>query len=143
MAWAGRRFGRIKVLTLGFVIASVMMMITPIMTNAMSSSLAAFRVNFTSRIIIGFAQGGTYPLLVGLWGKWAPSHELSRLIAIQFAGSGFGTFIILPLVTQITEHFGWIYGFYLVGLVGLLCGGLLYFFAFDIRVFISDLAVLL
>ena len=65
MAWAGRRFGTVKVLTLGFVIASVIMMITPVMTNSMSSSLAAFRLNFASRIIIGFAQGGTYPLLVG------------------------------------------------------------------------------
>ena len=65
MAWAGRRFGTVKVLTLGFVIASLIMMITPVMTNYMSSSLAAFRVNFASRIIIGFSQGGTYPLLVG------------------------------------------------------------------------------
>lgn len=101
------------------------------MTNAASNSTMAFNINFTSRIIIGLVQSGTYPLLVGLWGKWSPKRELSRLIAIQFAGSGFGTFIILPIVTQMTRHLGWESGFYLVGAVGLLCAALLHFFAFD------------
>ena len=100
---------------MGFIIASFVVLLTPILTNSANDSTSAYRSNFAARIIIGLSQGGTYPLLVGLWGKWAPKEELSRLIAIQFAGSGFGTFIILPIVTQMTKHLGWEYGFYLVG----------------------------
>ena len=100
---------------MGFIIASFVVLLTPILTNSANDSTSAYRSNFAARIIIGLSQGGTYPLLVGLWGKWAPKEELSRLIAVQFAGSGFGTFIILPIVTQMTKHLGWEYGFYLVG----------------------------
>ena len=115
MAWVGRRFGKVRTLTVGFILASLVVLLTPILTNSANNSTSAYRLNFTARVIIGLAQGGTYPLLVGLWGKWAPKEELSRLIAIQFAGSGFGTFIILPIITQMTSNLGWEYGFYLVG----------------------------
>ena len=88
MSWIGRRFGRIKVTTLGMVLASLIMIITPSIMNSISTSESAKAVMFTSRLLIGLLQGGCYPLLVGLWGKWAPKSELSRLISVQFAGSG-------------------------------------------------------
>ena len=88
MSWLGRRFGRIRVITLGMVLASLIMIVTPFMMNSISTSESAKAVMFTSRLLIGLLQGGCYPLLVGLWGKWAPKSELSRLISVQFAGSG-------------------------------------------------------
>ena len=88
MSWAGRRFGRIRVITLGMVLASLIMIVTPFIMNSISTSESAKAVMFTSRLLIGLLQGGCYPLLVGLWGKWAPKSELSRLISVQFAGSG-------------------------------------------------------
>ena len=92
MSWAGRRFGRIRVITLGMVLASLIMIVTPFIMNSISTSESAKAVMFTSRLLIGLLQGGCYPLLVGLWGKWAPKSELSRLISVQFAGSGKAIF---------------------------------------------------
>merc|ERR1719423_390473 len=83
------------------------MIVTPFIMNSISTSESAKAVMFTSRLLIGLLQGGCYPLLVGLWGKWAPKSELSRLISVQFAGSGFGTFIILPIVGYMTENISW------------------------------------
>ena len=70
------------------VLASLIMIVTPFIMNSISTSESAKAVMFTSRLLIGLLQGGCYPLLVGLWGKWAPKSELSRLISVQFAGSG-------------------------------------------------------
>ena len=40
--------------------------------NPNKSSTAARDMLIGLRILIGLLQGGCYPLLVGLWGKWAP-----------------------------------------------------------------------
>ena len=102
-------------MTLSMTLASFIIIGTPLIANLFDDSKSARNIIIISRILIGLLQGGCYPLLVGLWGKWATKDELSRLISIQFSGSGFGTFIVLPIVAKLTQDYGWESSFYFIG----------------------------
>ena len=51
------------------------------------------------RFFQGLVEGGTYPSCHGIWSKWAPPLERSRLATIAFSGS------YLFVMFSKTEHF--------------------------------------
>jgi len=87
---------------------------------SVSDPSTASSIMLAIRIIIGLLQGCCYPIFHGLWGNWAPLEEVSRLVAIQFAGSGIGNCVVRPIAGILASEYGWPSIFYFTGSMGLL-----------------------
>ncbi|XP_002739690.1 vesicular glutamate transporter 3-like [Saccoglossus kowalevskii] len=72
------------------------------------------------RIVQGLVEGVTYPAAHGMWSKWAPPLERSRLVTLSFSGSYAGAVIGMPVSGLLTDYLGWPSPFYLYGVVGVL-----------------------
>lgn len=72
------------------------------------------------RILQGLVEGVTYPACHGLWSKWAPPLERSRLATTSFCGSYAGAVIAMPLAGVLVQYVGWPSVFYVYGVLGLL-----------------------
>lgn len=71
------------------------------------------------RILQGLVEGVTYPACHGIWSKWAPPLERSRLATTSFCGSYAGAVIAMPLAGILVQYTGWSSVFYLYGSFGL------------------------
>uniref|UniRef100_A0ACB8G2Z8 Uncharacterized protein n=1 Tax=Sphaerodactylus townsendi TaxID=933632 RepID=A0ACB8G2Z8_9SAUR len=77
---------------------------------------SAARVHFGCvifvRILQGLVEGVTYPACHGIWSKWAPPLERSRLATTSFCGSYAGAVIAMPLAGILVQYTGWSSVFY-------------------------------
>ncbi|GLD47410.1 vesicular glutamate transporter 2.1, partial [Lates japonicus] len=71
------------------------------------------------RILQGLVEGVTYPACHGIWSKWAPPLERSRLATISFCGSYAGAVIAMPLAGILVQYSGWSSVFYVYGCFGI------------------------
>ncbi|KAL7992235.1 hypothetical protein Chor_016491 [Crotalus horridus] len=82
---------------------------------------SAARVHFGCvifvRILQGLVEGVTYPACHGIWSKWAPPLERSRLATTSFCGSYAGAVIAMPLAGILVQYTGWSSVFYLYGMI--------------------------
>ncbi|MBN3279927.1 VGL2A protein, partial [Polyodon spathula] len=72
------------------------------------------------RILQGLVEGVTYPACHGIWSKWAPPLERSRLATTSFCGSYAGAVIAMPLAGILVQYSGWSSVFYVYGCFGIL-----------------------
>ncbi|KAM6032508.1 vesicular glutamate transporter 1 isoform 2-T2 [Theristicus caerulescens] len=63
-------------------------------------------------------QGVTYPACHGIWSKWAPPLERSRLATTAFCGSYAGAVVAMPLAGVLVQYTGWSSVFYVYGSFG-------------------------
>ncbi|ETE64923.1 Vesicular glutamate transporter 2, partial [Ophiophagus hannah] len=84
---------------------------------------SAARVHFGCvifvRILQGLVEGVTYPACHGIWSKWAPPLERSRLATTSFCGSYAGAVIAMPLAGILVQYTGWSSVFYVYGSFGI------------------------
>uniref|UniRef100_W5MHU1 Solute carrier family 17 member 6b n=1 Tax=Lepisosteus oculatus TaxID=7918 RepID=W5MHU1_LEPOC len=71
------------------------------------------------RILQGLVEGVTYPACHGIWSKWAPPLERSRLATTSFCGSYAGAVIAMPLAGILVQYSGWSSVFYVYGCFGM------------------------
>ncbi|XP_063053886.1 vesicular glutamate transporter 2.2 [Engraulis encrasicolus] len=71
------------------------------------------------RILQGLVEGVTYPACHGIWSKWAPPLERSRLATTSFCGSYAGAVIAMPLAGILVQYSGWSSVFYIYGVFGI------------------------
>ncbi|TSK19955.1 Vesicular glutamate transporter 2.1 [Bagarius yarrelli] len=71
------------------------------------------------RILQGLVEGVTYPACHGIWSKWAPPLERSRLATTSFCGSYAGAVVAMPLAGILVQYTGWSSVFYVYGCFGL------------------------
>uniref|UniRef100_A0A3B4FDW2 Vesicular glutamate transporter 2.1 n=1 Tax=Pundamilia nyererei TaxID=303518 RepID=A0A3B4FDW2_9CICH len=71
------------------------------------------------RILQGLVEGVTYPACHGIWSKWAPPLERSRLATLSFCGSYAGAVIAMPLAGVLVQYTGWSSVFYVYGCFGI------------------------
>ncbi|XP_075783865.1 vesicular glutamate transporter 2 [Pelodiscus sinensis] len=71
------------------------------------------------RILQGLVEGVTYPACHGIWSKWAPPLERSRLATTSFCGSYAGAVIAMPLAGILVQYTGWSSVFYVYGCFGM------------------------
>ncbi|KAM9352428.1 vesicular glutamate transporter 3 [Symphorus nematophorus] len=71
------------------------------------------------RILQGLVEGVTYPACHGMWAKWAPPLERSRLATTSFCGSYAGAVIAMPLAGVLVQYIGWSSVFYIYGVFGI------------------------
>ncbi|KAK1789886.1 hypothetical protein P4O66_015767, partial [Electrophorus voltai] len=67
------------------------------------------------RILQGLVEGVTYPACHGIWSKWAPPLERSRLATTSFCGSYAGAVVAMPLAGILVQYSGWSSVFYIYG----------------------------
>ncbi|XP_049638774.1 vesicular glutamate transporter 3 isoform X2 [Suncus etruscus] len=72
------------------------------------------------RILQGLVEGVTYPACHGMWSKWAPPLERSRLATTSFCGSYAGAVIAMPLAGVLVQYVGWASIFYIYGMFGII-----------------------
>uniref|UniRef100_A0A8C1GD05 Solute carrier family 17 member 8 n=1 Tax=Cyprinus carpio TaxID=7962 RepID=A0A8C1GD05_CYPCA len=72
------------------------------------------------RILQGLVEGVTYPACHGMWSKWAPPLERSRLATTSFCGSYAGAVIAMPLAGVLVQYVGWPSVFYIYGVFGII-----------------------
>ncbi|XP_033621776.1 vesicular glutamate transporter 1 isoform X1 [Fukomys damarensis] len=65
------------------------------------------------------AGGVTYPACHGIWSKWAPPLERSRLATTAFCGSYAGAVVAMPLAGVLVQYSGWSSVFYVYGSFGI------------------------
>uniref|UniRef100_A0A8B9Q4T0 Solute carrier family 17 member 8 n=1 Tax=Apteryx owenii TaxID=8824 RepID=A0A8B9Q4T0_APTOW len=71
------------------------------------------------RILQGLVEGVTYPACHGMWSKWAPPLERSRLATTSFCGSYAGAVVAMPLAGVLVQYIGWSSVFYIYGMFGI------------------------
>merc|ERR550525_508414 len=71
------------------------------------------------RVIEGFGEGVTFPVMHALLAQWIPPNERSRMAGIVYSGAQAGTVISLPISGFLCEAFGWPSVFYVFGFLGL------------------------
>ncbi|CBY08129.1 unnamed protein product [Oikopleura dioica] len=118
-AWAGRRYGHIKILTISFFTAGLLTCLLPYVMLQLRDD-AAVKFFIFMRVLVGFLQGCCYPTFMALWGSWAPKSELSRLVSIQFAGAGIGIAIMYPVNGWLAVELGWQFIFYFTGTIAMI-----------------------
>ncbi|XP_055093437.1 vesicular glutamate transporter 3 isoform X2 [Symphalangus syndactylus] len=72
------------------------------------------------RILQGLVEGVTYPACHGMWSKWAPPLERSRLATTSFCGSYAGAVVAMPLAGVLVQYIGWSSVFYIYGIFGII-----------------------
>ncbi|XP_064417157.1 vesicular glutamate transporter 3 isoform X2 [Latimeria chalumnae] len=72
------------------------------------------------RILQGLVEGVTYPACHGMWSRWAPPLERSRLATTSFCGSYAGAVVAMPLAGVLVQYQGWPSVFYVYGIFGLI-----------------------
>uniref|UniRef100_A0A674AV08 Growth arrest-specific 2b n=2 Tax=Salmo trutta TaxID=8032 RepID=A0A674AV08_SALTR len=93
--------------------------VTQIPGGYICSRLAANRMIRIFCSMIYFKPGVTYPACHGIWSKWAPPLERSRLATTSFCGSYAGAVIAMPLAGILVQYSGWSSVFYLYGCFGI------------------------
>ncbi|KAJ8402500.1 hypothetical protein AAFF_G00365830 [Aldrovandia affinis] len=71
------------------------------------------------RICQGLVEGVSYPACHGIWAKWAPPLERSRLATTAFCGSYAGAVVAMPLAGLLVQYTGWSSVFYVYGSFGI------------------------
>ncbi|XP_076841082.1 vesicular glutamate transporter 3 [Brachyhypopomus gauderio] len=85
-----------------------------------SAARVHYRCVMFVRVLQGLVEGVTYPACHGLWSKWAPPLERSRLATTSFCGSYAGAVIAMPLAGVLVQYVGWSSVFYVYGVFGML-----------------------
>jgi MFS family permease len=83
---------------------------------ALSSSLAVLII---SRVLLGIAEGPSFPVAVHACYKWFPSDRRNVPVTVFSQGAGVGLLLAGIGIPLITERWGWRANFYLLAAVGL------------------------
>ncbi|RZF40673.1 hypothetical protein LSTR_LSTR012774 [Laodelphax striatellus] len=107
-------YGGKRLFGVGVLATAIFTILTPLLAKLSVYLLTA------ARVVEGLFEGVTYPAMHGLWSRWAPPSERSRLVAITLSGSYFGTVAALPLSGALAENQGWSAIFYIFGVLALI-----------------------
>lgn len=107
------RFGGKVVLGAGVVFWSLFTMLTP------PAAFVGMGALLLARVAMGAGEAVTFPSFYSLYGRWIPTGERARAIAVSNSGIPLGTIFGLLVTPWIVAVWGWEWAFYLFGLVGL------------------------
>lgn len=110
-----KRFGPKILLAVGFLVASVLTLLTyPI------AQLGNWQLTVVGRVLQGMAQGFIFPSCHVLLSKWAPPSERSKLSAIVYSAAQLGNVVMLLIGGEIAAStLGWPGIFYISGAISL------------------------
>ena len=85
---------------------------------------SSFALLLASRVILGAAEGPSFPVALHAVYKWFPDSKRALPTSIVACGAAVGTGIMAPAITWIIVHHGWHAAFGALGLAGLAWGAL-------------------
>lgn len=74
---------------------------------------------FALRFIVGAAESPSFPANARIVAAWFPANERGTASAIFNSAQYFATALFAPIMGAITQHLGWSYEFYFMGMVGI------------------------
>jgi sugar phosphate permease len=83
--------------------------------QALATSLVVFLV---CRVILGAAEGPSFPVSVHALYKWFPNHKRGLPVAIVNQGAALGLLLAGLLIPLITHKWGWRMNFFILSAVG-------------------------
>ncbi|XP_035682530.1 sialin-like isoform X1 [Branchiostoma floridae] len=104
-----QKFGCKIVYGTSTLLGTVLSVLSPVASR--TSPWAIFAVRFC----MGLVSGVLFPCLYGIWGRWAPPTERTKLLAICYIGLPLGNIINYPLSSFLAAQLGWEYIFYIPG----------------------------
>jgi ACS family glucarate transporter-like MFS transporter len=81
---------------------------------------AALALLFAFRFLVGFAEAPAFPGNARIVAAWFPASERGKASAIFNSAQYFAPVLFAPMVSWITQQFGWRYSFFVMGLIGVL-----------------------
>ncbi|EDS29564.1 sialin [Culex quinquefasciatus] len=108
----GNRLGATNILGIGLGFTTVLTLLTPLSAYGGVSWLIG------NRILQGMAQGVALPCLHGIWSKWAPPSERSRMVLISLVGMFAGTILAMLVTGAVSKRWNWESAFYIFGVIG-------------------------
>ena len=110
--WLSTKFGGKWVFGVGVLVTAVLTIATPWVAHNLPLLVVV-------RVLEGIGEGVTFPAMHGVWARWAPPSERTKLTTLSYSGASMGTIISMPLSGYICgSSWGWPAVFYLCGMVG-------------------------
>jgi MFS transporter, ACS family, solute carrier family 17 (sodium-dependent inorganic phosphate cotransporter), other len=107
------RYGGKVVLGLAVVWWSLCTMLTPPAALVSLSALVA------ARIALGAGEAAVFPAAMTMIGRWVPSPQRSRAVAVITSTASISTVFALPMTGWLVRSYGWPVPFYAFGALGL------------------------
>jgi ACS family sodium-dependent inorganic phosphate cotransporter len=111
--WIVNRVGAARMVGLSVLAFSVFTLVTPL------AALWSFEALILVRVGLGVAEGFAVPATYAFMGRWMPTRERARLLAIVVSGATIGAPGGLVASGLLVEAFGWESAFYTFGSLGL------------------------
>ncbi|XP_054264712.1 sialin-like [Macrosteles quadrilineatus] len=111
--WLACQYGGVRLFGMGVLTTAALTLLTPLAAKMHVYLLILVR------ILEGMFEGVTYPAMLGVWARWAPPCERSRLVMITLSGSYFGTVGAMAVSGAIAQHLNWASIFYILGMIAL------------------------
>ncbi|KAG8251340.1 hypothetical protein J6590_081977 [Homalodisca vitripennis] len=111
--WLACQYGGVRLFGMGVLTTAALTLLTPLAAKIHVYLLVA------TRVLEGMFEGVTYPAMLGIWSRWAPPCERSRLVTITLSGSYFGTVAAMAVSGAIAQHLNWASIFYVLGMIAL------------------------
>lgn len=103
-------YGFKKVYGIGLFVTALLMLLSP------SVARLDIRLFIALRVLMGVAEGPTWPSMHSMTARWVPPDARSSFISQTYFGSTFGMVITYPLCGLIISHLGWAACFYIIPL---------------------------
>ncbi|MEE2785052.1 MAG: ACS family MFS transporter [Pseudomonadota bacterium] len=110
--WLADKFGGKVILAIGVIWWSVFTILTP------PAAALGIAILITTRVLMGMGEGVTFPSIYALYGKWIPTRERARSMALTNSGIPIGQVAALVVAPLIAIAWGWEWIFYIFGSVG-------------------------
>ena len=118
-------FGFKKVYGFGLFIPGLLFLIHPI------AARCNVRLFIALRILVGVAEGVTWPAMHSITARWVPSSVRSSWVSKTYFGSTFGAIITYPMCGFIIDQFGWEPCFYVIAAITIVWTIVWYFIVYD------------
>lgn len=110
--WLADRYGGKVILAIGVIWWSIFTILTP------PAAALGVAVLIAVRVLMGMGEGVTFPSIYSLYGKWIPTRERARAMALTNSGIPVGQVAALAVAPLIALAWGWQWIFYIFGAVG-------------------------
>ncbi|MBK6489060.1 MAG: ACS family MFS transporter [Gemmatimonadetes bacterium] len=107
------RYGGKLVLGVAVVWWSLFTVLTP------PAALLSLPALIAARIALGLGEAAVFPASINMVGRWVPTAQRSRAVALFSSGLSIGTVFSLPVTGWLVRDYGWPVPFYAFGLAGL------------------------
>jgi ACS family sodium-dependent inorganic phosphate cotransporter len=122
--WLADRYGGKVILAIGVIWWSIFTILTP------PAAALGIAILIATRVLMGMGEGVTFPSFYALYGKWIPTRERARAMALTNSGIPIGQVAALVVAPMIAIAWGWEYIFYIFGAVGGIWYALWYFMVY-------------